>query len=121
MGSFHHFYTCILNCLSDDIYIGTFRITVLHEHAGTQVHDIDVMFFQGIQQAVNPPARAASASEKGNHLCIFAIDLKMRLSFIESLKAAHPRAGFRDYITADDCDFCWLCLSSQCSTVLNSL
>jgi len=66
------------------------------------VYDIQTMLFQGIYQKVHYPARTTSTREKSDHLHIFIVGLKLRLSFIESLKAAYSGTGFRDDITAGD-------------------
>ena len=94
VGAFHNLYSRVLNCLFDTIQIGTFRISVFHKHAGTEVHNIQTMLFQSIYQTVYSPSRTASTREKGDYLRVFIVSLKVRLSLVESFKAAHSRAGF---------------------------
>gem|GEM_PF-3899372 len=48
VGAFHKLYSRVLNCLSDTMQIGTFRVSIFHKHAGTEVHNIQIMLFQGI-------------------------------------------------------------------------
>lgn len=124
VGAFHNHYSRVLNCLSDTNQIGTFRISVFHKHAGTEVHNIQIMLFQSIYQTVYSPSRTAPARKKGDYLRFFIVSLKVRLSIVESFKAAHSWAGFRDYVTTDDsyrCRICFFCHITQtilCSPVL---
>ena len=112
VGAFHNLYSRVRNCLSDTIQIGTFRVSVFHKHAGTEVHNIQIMLFQGIYQTVYSPSRTAPARKKGDYLRFFIVSLKVRLSLVESFKAAHSWACFRDKVTTEDSYLFEICFSA---------
>jgi hypothetical protein len=102
MCAFNNLYACVLDRFSDTIKVWAFRVTIFHKHAGAEMHSIQPMFFQGVHQPVNSPARAAPTCEKCYHLRIRIITLKAEFSFIESFEATHSGTGLRDQFTADN-------------------
>jgi len=103
--------------LRGSIQIGAFRVSVFHKHAGTEVYNIQIMLFQSIYQTVYSPSRTAPARKKGDYLRFFIVSLKMRLSLVESFKAAHSWAGFRDKVTTDDSYLFEICFFSHYHTI----
>lgn len=121
MCAFNNFYACVLDRFSDTIKVWAFRVTIFHKHAGAEMHSIQPMFFQGVHQPVNSPARAAPTCEKCYHLRIRIITLKAGFSFIEGFEATHSGAGLRDQFTADNSYLFRFCFFSHPYTVRSVL
>lgn len=121
VSAFYNLYARVPDRLSDTIQIGAFRVAVFQKHAGTEMHSIQPMLFQGFNQPVDSPSRATPTREECNHLRIHPIPLKAGFSFVEGFEAAHARAGLRDQVTANNGYLFRLCFSSHVCTTLSAL
>lgn len=79
--------------------------------------------FLGNLSTVHSSSRAATTSKKKEYLSVLIIYLKVRFSLVESLKAAHSRAGFREDAQRTTAIFVGCCFviiiqSILCSSVL---
>jgi hypothetical protein len=101
VGALNHLDPHFFNAFFDLVHVRAFRIIILQQHTGRQMHHIQIIFQKFFHQTGNPAPGTSPAGEKSDNLRVVPVPGEMLLPFIKSLKAGHTWANFRHRLTAD--------------------